>query len=222
MTGLFVTLEGPDGSGKTTQMRLLTEWLLAEGYPLLVTREPGGTHIGEDIRELLHDCDHVEMSPHAEILLYSASRAQLVTEVIRPALRAGKVVLCDRYFDSTYAYQGYGRGLPLDALRAITAFAVQGLKPDLTLYLDISPETGLHRRARSGEELNRLDREALAFHERVRAGYLALANVEPERWRVVDAGRPVEDVQETLRELLEAPLARVLQEASDKSERSTD
>jgi dTMP kinase len=221
VAGLFVTLEGPDGSGKTTQMRLLTEWLLAGGYPLLVTREPGGTHIGEDIRELLHDCDHVEMSPHAEILLYSASRAQLVTERIRPALQAGKVVLCDRYFDSTYAYQGYGRGLPLDALRAITAFAVQGLKPDLTLYLDISPEMGLRRRARSGEALNRLDREALAFHERVRGGYLALANAEPDRWRVVDAGRPVEDVQETLRGLLEAPLAQVSREASEKSERST-
>ena len=194
MTGLFVTLEGPDGSGKTTQLRLLVEWLRSEGYPLLVTREPGGTHIGEDIRDLLHDCDHVEMSAHAEILLYSASRAQLVAQVIRPALRDGMVVLCDRYFDSTYAYQGYGRGLPLDALRSITEFAVQGLMPDLTLYLDVPAEVGLRRREQSGEALNRLDREAVAFHERVRAGYLELADAEPERWRVVDASGAIEDV----------------------------
>ena len=149
--GLFITLEGPDGSGKTTQARLLAEWLTAQGYPLLTTREPGGTRIGEAIRAVVHDCAHVEMSPQAEILLYSASRAQLVAEVIRPALAAGKIVLCDRYFDSTFAYQGYGRSLPLDALRAITDFAVQDLIPDLTLYLDVSPEVGLQRRERSGE-----------------------------------------------------------------------
>ena len=207
MAGLFITLEGPDGSGKTTQLRLLADWLRARDYSLLVTREPGGTHIGEDIRELLHDCAHVEMSPHAEILLYSASRAQLVAEVIRPALQAGKVVLCDRYFDSTYAYQGYGRGLSLDALRSITDFAVQGLKPDLTLYLDVPAAVGLRRREQSGEALNRLDRETVAFHERVRQGYLALAGAEPGRWRVVDAVGPVDAVQQKLRTLLQRVLA---------------
>jgi len=202
MTGLFITLEGPDGSGKTLQTRLLAEWLTAQGYPLLTTREPGGTRIGEAIREVLHDCAHTEMAPQAEILLYSAARAQHVAEVIRPALAAGRIVLCDRYFDSTYAYQGYGRALPLEALRAITDFAVQGLIPDLTLYLDVPPEVGLQRRARSGEELNRLDREALDFHARVRAGYLELAAAEPSRWRIIDANRPPEDVQQELRTAL--------------------
>lgn len=207
MTGLFITLEGPDGSGKTTQLRLLADWLHTLGHLPVVTREPGGTRIGEDIRALLHDCAHVEMSPYAEILLYSASRAQLVAEVIRPALQAGKVVLCDRFFDSTYAYQGYGRGLPLEALRSITEFAVQGVTPDLTVYLDVPAEVGLRRREQSGEALNRLDREAVAFHERVREGYLALARAEPGRWRVVDAARPIEAVQQTLRALLQTMLA---------------
>ena len=184
----------------------MAEWLATQGYPLLTTREPGGTRIGEAIRAVVHNCAHTEMSPQAEILLYSAARAQHVAEVILPALAEGKIVLCDRYFDSTYAYQGYGRVLPLETLRVITNFAVQGLIPDLTLYLDISPEVGLQRRASSGEEMNRLDREALAFHERVRAGYLELVAAEPTRWRIIDAGRPPEDVQHALRAALATSL----------------
>lgn len=207
MTGFFVTLEGPDGSGKTTQARPLVEWLRAAGYPLVTAREPGSTLIGERIRALVHDPAYTEMSAQAEILLYSAARAQLVEQVIRPALAAGNVVLCDRYYDSTYAYQGYGRGLPLAALRAITEFATGGLRPDLTLYLDVSPEVGLRRRRVSGEEYNRLDREALAFHERVRAGYLALVAAEPERWVSVDATGPVDEVQARLQAVLKARLA---------------
>ena len=204
--GLFITLEGPDGSGKSSQARLLAQWLEAQGVPLLTTREPGGTSIGEAIRAVLHDCANTEMTPHAEILLYSAARAQHVAELILPALAAGKVVLCDRYYDSTYAYQGYGRGLSLDELRAITSFATQGLVPDLTLYLDVPPEVGLARRTRSGEELNRLDRETLAFHERVRAGYLALATAEPDRWRIVDGTPAIDHVQASLRQIISQAL----------------
>ncbi len=200
--GLFITLEGPEGSGKTTQAALLHEWLLAEGYAVLRTREPGGTRIGEHIRDVLHNPAHTEMAAQAEILLYSAARAQLVAEVIRPALAAGQLVLCDRYFDSTYAYQGYGRGLPLDVLREITRFATGGLLPDVTLYLDVLPEVGLQRRVQGGGEINRLDREALAFHERVRAGYLELARQEPARWVQVDASGAIAAVQAELRQQL--------------------
>jgi dTMP kinase len=197
--GVFITLEGPEGSGKTTQVPLLAAWLEEQGYDVVQTREPGGTAIGERVRTLLHDPVYVEMQPRTEILLYSASRAQLVAEVIRPALNAGNVVLCDRYFDSTYAYQGYGRGLSLEALRQITVFATGGLMPDVTLYLDIPPEVGLRRREEGGGEMNRLDRETLAFHRRVRAGYQALVAAEPERWVTIDARGPIQDVQQALR-----------------------
>jgi len=142
------------------------------------------------------------MTAETEILLYSAARAQHVAEVIQPALQAGTIVICDRFYDSTYAYQGYGRGLPMDTLRMITAFATRGLTPDLTLYLDVPPELGLQRRAQSGETLNRLDREALAFHRRVRAGYQVLMREEPARWRLVDATAPIDVVQEQLQGLV--------------------
>jgi len=200
--GLFITLEGPEGSGKTTQAPLLAAWLQAQGHIVVRTREPGGTPVGERIRALLHDPAHAELRPRAEVLLYAASRAQLVDEVIRPALRAGKLVLCDRYFDSTYAYQGYGRSLSLEALREITRFATGGVMPDVTLYLDIDPAVGLQRRVAAGEEMNRLDREALAFHRRVREGYQALIAAEPERWVVIDARGSIEAVQARLRAAL--------------------
>ncbi|MGC9469059.1 MAG: dTMP kinase [Anaerolineae bacterium] len=199
MHGWFITLEGPEGSGKTTQLQRLASWLTAQGFDIVVTREPGGTPISEEIRALLHDCEHTDMTAETEILLYSASRAQHVAEVIRPALNAGRIILCDRFFDSTYAYQGYGRGLPMEALRRITDFATQGLVPDLTLYLDVPPEIGLRRREISGEELNRLDRETLAFHRRVREGYLSLVEQDPARWRYIDATASIEAVQADLR-----------------------
>ena len=204
--GVFITLEGPDGSGKTTQASLLVEWLRGQGHDVLLTREPGGTGIGDQIRGVLHDASNKAMSPGTEFLLYSASRAQHVSQLILPSLEAGKIVVSDRYADSSLAYQGYGRGLDLEVLHAITAFATRGLKPDLTLYFDIAPGEGLQRRLLSGEEWNRMDAEALAFHERVRAGYWELIDVEPERWEVIRANRPLEEVQAYVRAVVSARL----------------
>ena len=204
--GYFITLEGPDGSGKSTQCKWLAEHLQALGQPVLATREPGGSEIGEQIRELLHDLRNREMQPGAEILLFSASRAQLVGQIIAPRLAAGGVVLCDRYADSTYAYQGYGHGLDLDVLRTITEFATGGLKPDLTLLFDIDPGTGLKRRQAGGDEWTRMDDYALAFHQRVRQGYLALAKAEPERWVCLDASQDKVLLQEEVRRIVEERL----------------
>jgi dTMP kinase len=205
---VFITLEGPEGSGKTTQIHLLAEGLSEQEYEVVITREPGGTDIGRQIRNVLHDPHNTAMNAPAEILLYSADRAQHVAQLIRPALAAGKIVISDRYADSTLAYQGYGRGLDLETLGVITNFATDGLKPDLTLYLDIIPEEGLRRR-RSGEnEWNRLDAEALDFHQRVRAGYLELIEQEPERWQIIDAARPIEEVQAEIRTRVQAKLDR--------------
>lgn len=199
---MFITLEGPDGSGKTTQARLLAQWLQEQGHPVVLAREPGGTLIGERIREILHDPAHTGMFPWAEVFLYCAARAQLVAAVIRPAIAVGQTVLCDRYADSTLAYQGYGRGLDLEALEQVLHLATGGLVPDLTFCLDISPEEGLARRRSGGGEWNRLDQETVDFHRRVRAGYLELAGREPRRWVVVDAARPIETVQADLRAIL--------------------
>ena len=209
--GCFITFEGPEGSGKTTQLRILHRSLLAEGYRVLLAREPGGTPIGNQIREVLHDVENVDMTPEAEVLLYSASRAQLVRRVILPALASGNIVLCDRYADSTIAYQGYGHRLDLDALRAITRFATEGLRPDLIVYLDVQVEDGLRRKKEAylagQSEWNRMDRQALAFHRRVHAGYLELAAAEPHRWFIVDAGGPVEVVQAAVDRRVRALLA---------------
>src|SRR4051794_8556585 len=176
--GCFITFEGPDGSGKSTQIQRLAEYLKGLGQTVLLTREPGGTEISEEIRDLLHDLRHHEMQPRAEILLYSAARAQLVGQVIRPCLETGGTVLCDRYADSTLAYQGYGHGLDLAMLRQITSFATDDLQPDLTLFFDLDPAVGLKRRQTDGVEWNRLDAYDLAFHQRVRAGYQQLAQAD--------------------------------------------
>ena len=188
---LFITFEGPDGSGKSTQIDLIANYLQNLGYHVLCTREPGGTSIGNQIRDVLHDVTNTEMAAQAEVLLYSASRAQLVEQVILPHLKRGGVVLCDRYADSTYAYQGYGRQLDFDVLRLITCFATQALNPDITIYLDVDVEEGLNRKVAANTagqgEWNRMDRLELAFYQRVRAGYLEMAQAEPDRWLVVDA-----------------------------------
>jgi dTMP kinase len=203
---MFITLEGPDGSGKTTQARFLAEWLREQGYEVILTREPGGTDIGDQIRTVLHDPHNTAMDARTEILLFSASRAQHVAQRIRPALAAGQIVVSDRYADSTLAYQGHGRGLDLETLRTITAFATGGLTPDLTLYLDIAPGEGLHRRQAGGDEWTRLDAETPEFHQRVRAGYMELVKQEPKRWVVIDAARSVEEVQAEIRALVQAKL----------------
>ena len=199
---MFITFEGPEGSGKSTQIKLLTTYLQNKGWSVITTREPGGTPIGDQIRACLHDVNNTAMTPSAELLLYSASRAQLVGELIRPALAQGQIVLCDRYADSTLAYQGYGRGLDLASLHQITHFATGGLQPDLTLLLDLDVEAGLARRQSGGEEMNRLDREAVAFHQRVHRGYFQLVKTAPHRWVVIDADRPIEAVQTEIRELV--------------------
>jgi len=208
---LFITFEGPDGSGKTTQIGLLGQYLEGKGYPVLLTREPGGTAIGEQIRNVLHDVENTAMLPNTEILLYSASRAQHVGELIRPAIERGDIVLCDRYAESTMAYQGWGHGLDLDLLRTITAFATGGLRPDLIVYLDIDVEEGLRRKLRAFQsgmaEWNRMDRKEKTFHQRVRRGYLAMAAQEPDRWLVVDGSRSVEAIQAEIRDRVELLLA---------------
>ncbi len=218
---LFITFEGPEGSGKSTQARLLYERLHALRYPVILVREPGGTRIGDMLRRIVLDLQHTEMAPTTETLLFAASRAQLVSEVIRPYLEQGGVVLCDRYADSTFAYQGYGLGRDLDELRAITNTATGGLRPDLTIYLDLSAEEGLDRKRRKRNEIrsagrqidngriqqppmgpglvewNRLDARELAYHQRVEQGYRALIDQDPERWHSFDA-RQLIDVQAEL------------------------
>lgn len=205
---LFITFEGPEGSGKSTQIRRLAAALEAQGLSVLVTREPGGTTIGNAIRAVLLDPARTEMSPRAETLLFNAARAQIVDQVIRPALAAGQMVLCDRYADSTLAYQGYGHGQPLAPLRDLAAYATAGLTPDLTIYLDIDVQEGLARKqAGRAEEWNRMEEKALAFHQTVRKGYLELAAAEPQRWLVVDAAQSIGAVHQTILARLQAVIA---------------
>lgn len=194
---LFLTLEGPDGSGKSTQARLLADYLRGLGHSVLLTREPGGTEIGDQVRRTLMDLANQGMRPEAEFLLFSASRAQLVRDVIRPTLEQGGVVVCDRYADSSLAYQAYGHQLDLEAVRQVNHFATGGLSPDLTFLLDIPVEEGLRRRRDQGA-WNRMDDYDVEYHRRVRAGYLALARAESGRWSVVDAARPEGEVWEQI------------------------
>jgi dTMP kinase len=194
--GRFITLEGPEGAGKTHHAERLVEALQARGHPASLTREPGGTALGERIRSIVlarAEDDAAAFEPRADALLFNAARAQLVAEVIRPALASGEVVVCARFADSTLAYQGYGAGLPLADLRAVAEVATGRLAPDLTILLDVAPEVGLRRKAE--ESRNRFEAAFdVEFHRRVRAGFLELAGAEPARWRVVDAERDVETV----------------------------
>ncbi len=210
---MFITFEGIDGSGKTTQARKITDYLREQGYDVILTREPGGTDISLQIREILLDTmTNVHMHPRTELLLFCASRAQLVEEVIRPFVAQGGVVLCDRYADSTLAYQGYGHGLDLAELQTILDFATGGLSPDLTLYLELPPEKGLMRRKQGtlfGEEWNRLDNMKLGFHRRVYKGYSELMKRDPRRWARVDADQDPDQVTASIINVLKSRLPQV-------------
>ncbi len=197
----FITLEGPEGGGKSTQAQRLANHLESQGHDILFTREPGGTEIGDQIRRVIMSLENKSMSPEAEFLLFSASRAQLVRELIQPHLERGGMVVCDRFFHSSLAYQGYGHELNLELLRTISGFVTGGLIPDLTFLLDLTSELGLERRKRDGR-WNRLDDYDLAFHERVREGYLNLADADPGRWTRIDAAQTEDQIQEQIREVV--------------------
>lgn len=200
MSGVFLTFEGGEGSGKSTQIRLLARDLEAAGFSVRLLREPGGTQVGEAVRAILLDPHHADFEPRAELLLYEAARAQLVAEVIEPALAAGEVVLCDRFYDSTTAYQGFGRGLPESDIAALNDVATGGLRPHRTLVLDIAPELGLSRA--TVHATDRLEAEEIGFHERVRRGFLQIARDEPQRVRVIDASGSVDEVADAVRAAL--------------------
>lgn len=202
---MLITLEGPEGSGKTSHIPYLVEHFRERGHSIFPTREPGGTSIGEQIREVLHNLKNTEMHPRAETLLYQAARAQFVEQVIRPRLALGEIVLSDRYYDSTIAYQGYGHQQDLEQVRALITYATGGLVPDLTILLDVDVEIGLKRKQKA-DEWNRLDAYTVDFHRRVRAGYLEMVQQEPLRWRVVDASREWQSVQEELCGVIESKI----------------
>jgi dTMP kinase len=204
---MFITLEGPEGSGKTTQAQKLVAWLCERGYDVLALREPGGTIIGDGVRRILLDHGSSDMDARAELLLFCASRAQLVAEKVRPHLARGGIVVCDRFADSTLAYQGYGRGLDIEFLKLLLQFATHGVQPNLTFLLDIDVEAGLQRRAR--EEWNRLDAETVDFHRKVRSGFLHLAAADPARWVIISAGQPADAVFVRIREVVEKALCVV-------------
>jgi dTMP kinase len=206
----FITFEGVEGSGKSTQVKLLGEYLTGKNIPVLLTQEPSGTPIGRKIGDILFNRGHQAMCPETELFLFCAARAQHVREVVWPALKEGKYVLCDRFSDATFAYQAAGRGLDLDFIRTINNYCAERLKPDLTLLFDLPVETGLQRAGRRDAELqdpsvaDRFEKEKLDFHNRVRQGYLSLCATEPGRFRVIDAARTVDMIaQDTRRHVME-------------------
>ena len=208
----FITFEGGDGSGKTTQLKALESYLRARGRPCLSTREPGGTSLGQLIRQVLLEVGKQPITSPTELFLYLADRAQHIHEVIIPALEQGKIVLCDRHTDSTLAYQGYGRGIDLGLLRSLNDIASQGIKPDLTLLFDCPVEIGLSRSAQrqsqtaSARNEDRFEQEKIEFHERVRAGFLELARAEPRRFRIIDAARPAGEIEREIKNIIDAEL----------------
>lgn len=192
---IFITLEGPDGSGKTTIAKMVVETLEKLGYQVVFTREPGGISISEQIRDIILNKENTEMDGRTEALLYAASRRQHIAQKILPALKENKIVICDRFLDSSLAYQGVGRGIGIDEVLSINQFAIDNTMPDLTIYFDISPEVGIQRiNSNKNREVNRLDLEKLSFHHRVRNGYLELAKRFPDRYVIINAALPLEEV----------------------------
>jgi dTMP kinase len=209
---VFITLEGIEGCGKTTQLDHISAFLKKEGRPSVVTREPGGTGIGGKIRSILLDPASKDLVPTAELLLYMADRAQHINAVIKPHLAQGKILICDRYYDATVAYQGFARGLGVAFIRDLHRMILDDFKPDLTILLDLPPRSGLSRAwrelengSRSGSE-SRFEAEAISFHEKVRTGYLELAKMEPQRFRIIDASRSIREVQSEIQQMLSAYL----------------
>lgn len=196
--GYFITFEGSEGAGKSIQVEILASHLREEGYSIVVTREPGGTRIGEQIRAITHNQENVDMESTTEAYLMAAARAQHVAQIIEPAIAAGKIVVCDRYVDSSIAYQGYGRKLGSDVIANLNALAVNGAKPDLTLLLSLPPEVGQKRRSKSAKTKDRLDLQQHDFYSRVHDGYLALAKKEPNRYVVINAEKSIVEVAETI------------------------
>ena len=196
--GIFITFEGIEGSGKSTQIEKFCDHLDSEGIDYVRTIEPGGTLIGNEIRAVLLSVEHSEMSSMTELLLYAASRAQHVAEVIKPALERGLAVVCDRFSDSTFVYQGFGRGLDKDLIMKLNYICTDGISPDLTFLLDVDVETGL-RRNRSANKVDRLELEAVEFHEKVRAGYLSITEKESKRIKLIKSDRNIEDIAEEIR-----------------------
>ena len=196
MTSPFIVLEGPEGAGKSHQAGVLSAWLRDHGWPVVQTREPGGTPAGDAIRAILLQSDDLHLLPETEALLMTASRAQHVRELIKPSLVAGKAVVCDRFYDSTFAYQGGGSQIPLEKLKPLQDFAVDGVEPTIRLLLDVPVEIGLARRHGDAANVNRIDRAPVEFHERVRAMFLELAEANPEGWVIIDASKSIDDVSE--------------------------
>lgn len=205
MQGLFITLEGPEGAGKSTHLPQLCDWLRQQGHEVTQTRNPGGTEIGVQIRHMLLNPENEGMTSLTELLLYAADRAQHVAEVVKPALAEGGIVVCDRFTDSTVAYQGHGRGLSLELLNMLNGLATQGLNPDLTLVLDVEPALGLQRAALA-RSVDRMEQESLDFHERLRKGFLAIAEANPDRVVLIDANQDAPRVQDALRKAVSARL----------------
>lgn len=200
--GIFITIEGTDGSGKTTQIKNIESYFRENGYEVVVTRDPGGTAISERIREITLDPENVRMAKTTELLLYYASRAQLADELIKPSLNEGKVVICDRYIDSTYVYQGYGRGFAKETIDILNEISLSGVLPDITFFLDISPEVALKRRLKEGS-FDRIEKEKMDFHMRVYNGYKALTGIFSDRIKSIDASKDKEKVFEAIKNILD-------------------